>query len=109
MNWADLSYNLNLLTVKNPLVGARELIVETDVWPYPLIGLLDVYRWNDGDIHQTPVRINDAHARFITSEFAATGALEGERILDGDNIYIILSVEPDDFGITHCLLRKYVE
>jgi hypothetical protein len=51
----------------------------------------------------------DAHARFLSSEFAATDAQEGARVLDGDHTYIILSVEMDDTGLTHCLLRKFIE
>jgi hypothetical protein len=107
--WNALAATLNTATVKNPLIGARELVVETDVWPYPIVGLLDTVRWRDDTINQAPVRMCDAHARFLSSEFAATDAQEGARVLDGDHIYIILSVEMDDTGLTHCLLRKFVE
>jgi hypothetical protein len=109
VTWDALMGTLNQLTIKNPLAGARELIVETDVWPYPLTGLLTSEQWDNSELANAPVRLCDAKARFITAELAETDVKEGERIIDGDNIYIILSIEKDNYGMSYLLLRRFAE
>ncbi len=115
-HWQKLILRINERTIKNPRLGAVDLILETDVWPFEITGQLDTSRWTETDIHGSPVRVCDAQAWFVSTEFAESGAKENDRLIypdpDGladDESYIILSAEQKPDKTTHVLLRKYTE
>ena len=113
--WQKLTQRMNERTIKNPRMGAIPLVLETDVWPFDIIGQLDTSRWENQDMHGAPVRYCDAQAWFLTSDFVESEAKTNDRLICADaegyadQVYIILSAEPKPDGITHVLLRKYSE
>ena len=111
MNWQKLVDRMNERTIKNTRIGAMALIIETGIMPFDITGQIDTTRWEQIEAQNAPVRKCDAQAWFLTSEFAETEAKSGDRVINDETgeTYVILSAEPRNDGVTHCLLRRYTE
>lgn len=109
--WKNLTDRINKRTIVNKRLGAIDLIIETGILPFDIIGTLDYSVWENADGHATPIRICDAKAWFISIDFIATEAKANDKIINPatDETWIILSAEPRTDGTTVCLLRKYIE
>jgi|GEM_PF-6802790 len=63
--------------------------------------------YRDESVGDLDVRNLSPTVEFITADFAPLGAAERDIVIDGATEYTIVVIEPDDGGMTRCLLRAY--